>query len=210
MTIESLAEALQSVVLAHKLVSDFHREIVAFYELIDSILLETDNPVLEAVDAGNIIRDAPSTMKSSQDWASRWFGRCYYERALFPDEGEDTPPTQEQLRTAFVFIAAAATEDELADFTTPECVFGIAHVGKDAAKVKSFYDAARYGVWNADTKKVVGNDWVETKTPEQTGKFGSGGFFIARRQPLFALRGESDIRTLVTKPLKTKYLERFG
>lgn len=203
-------DAMQAIVRAHDLLRDFHSELVAFYEVVDDLLAEADPPSLEPVDPTNIVREATYRLRASAEWVPRWFGRFYRETALLPDdENDEALVTYEQLRTAFVFVAAAARDDELVDFEAPECVFGVAHVGRDA-KVKAFIDAARYGIWNLDLRKLVGRDWVTGKTPEKVGKFGTGGFWTARRLPLVELASETEIRELVTEPLKTKYREAFG
>lgn len=204
-----LADAMRSIVDATALLRDFHREVVAFYGLVDSLLVENDIVSLEALDPNNVVRETAASMKNSQEWTSRWFGRFYYEPALWTgdEEGSGVPPTYEQLHTVFVYIAAAATDDELSDFKTPECLFGVGHVGRDA-KVKTVFDGARYGLWNVDLKKAVGSDWTEGKTPERTGKFGTGGYWTLMRVPLVDLTSEAKIREIVTGPLKERYRER--
>ncbi|WP_437605728.1 hypothetical protein WMF20_32210 [Sorangium sp. So ce834] len=216
---EKIQQAMRSVTEAHEVLAEFHKEIVAFYGIVDEQLADAHGPVkLEPHMDGYIVRYPADKLKAPQDWVPKWIGRFYRDIAAESggdDEDDAAKATQGkdadegELNVAFVWIAAHAPADEAPDCSTPECWFGVAHPGVGSG-FKDSWSAARYGVWyKLDTCSVLPGRWVEGEFSE-SGKFGKGGRWHARRVPLVELLDEERIRSLVTDPLRKKYAEVFA
>lgn len=212
--------AMRSVIEAHQVLAEFHAELVAFYKIIDEQLANAHDQVkLLPHMEDYIVRYPADKLKAPQDWSPKWMGRFYYDDSdeaetqtgsnIDRESPEAQPMASDNLRVAFVWIAAYAPDGEAATFSEPECWFGVAHPGS-RSRFKSSWEFARYGVWHKlETGEVPQGRWTEGAFPE-VGKFGSGGQWHAFRFPLARLVDEERIQSLVTDPLRKKYAEVFA
>lgn len=202
-----VAQAMASVVEAHVVLTEFYKEVVAFYRIVDEQLADRHGSVrFEAHYADYIARYPAEKLKASEDWLPKWMGRFYCEAS---DE-DGSEKKSESLNVAFVWVVAYAPDGEAPGFTQPECWFGVAHPGMKS-RAKDSWDFGRYGVWEKlDSSQVLLGPWAKGSFPEMVSKFGKGGYWHAKRVPLAELLDEEKIRALVTDPLRTKYAEVFG
>lgn len=214
-----VAQAMASVIDAQVVLTEFYKEIVAFYRIVDEQLADAHGPVrFDAHMEDYIARYPADKLKSPQDWIPKWMGRFYCEASATETEegprvgGEvaEAAGTPEDLNVAFVWIAAYAPDGEATGFTQPECWFGVAHPGA-SSRFKDSWDAGRYGVWHKlESPEVPLDRWAKGEFPKMVSKFGKDGFWHARRVPLAELLDEERIRALVTDPLRARYVEVFA
>jgi hypothetical protein len=212
-----VAQAMTSVVEAHVVLTEFYKEVVAFYRIVDEQLADAHGPVRFDAHMENYIARYPGDkLKASDDWLPKWMGRFYCETSTETEEegkaGGGAAETEESadLNVAFVYVVAYAPDGEAPGFKDPECWFGVAHPGTES-RFKDSWDAGRYGVWHRlESPELPLNRWVKGEFPEMVNKFGKGGFWHVWRKPLADLLDENSIRTLVTDPLRAKYVEVFG
>ena len=205
-----LRRALKSVIDAHEVLAQFHKEVGALFRIVDEELADPATEIrFEALYPQYIVRDIPTLLRAPEGWVSEWLGRFYVRIVDDPTVAAAQEPAALCFRSAFLWIAERAEPKMAAGFALPECWFGVADAGW-GSKAKNDWDAARYGFWQLDTTKVApGDQWSRGDFPANTGKFGEGAFFWARRVPLDRLLGEEQVRTLVTNPLRDKYAEVF-
>ena len=204
-----LEQAMKTVIDAHEVLLQFHKEVVALWRLIDEQFADDTHSVqLKCASPDDYLRYTPDKLISPHDWAPKWLGRFYFDAAADRAESEIAAPADRFYNMAFVWIAAFVNK-ELPEFSAPECVFGVAHSGR-APKGVSAWNVARYGVWQTfDTASVAKVGWSQGQFPENKGQFGAGGLWHAARTPLSSLLDAETIRELVTKPLRDKYAEAF-
>ncbi len=210
-----VAQAMTSVVEAHVVLTEFYKEVVAFYRIIDEQLADAHglvrfDPHLDKW----LVRYPGDKLNASDDWLPKWMGRFYYETSEGTDEGATggqaaAADESEDLSVAFVYVVAYAPDDEAPGFKEPECWFGVAHPGAESG-FKNSWEAGKYGVWlRLESPELPLNRWVKGEFPEMVNKLGKGGFWHVWRKPLGELLDENSIRTLVTDPLRAKYVEVF-
>jgi len=213
-----VAQAMTSVIEAYVVLTEFYKEVVAFYRIVDEQLADGRGPVrFDAHYENHIARYPADKLNTSEDWLPKWMGRFYCEGTAETDEDEHAggkaaraDDEQEDLNVAFVWVVAYAPDGEAPGFTQPECMFGVAHPGMES-RFKDSWDACRFGVWHKlDATEVPLGRWAKGEFPEMVSKFGKGGFWHARRVPLSELLDEEKIRALITDPLRVKYVEVFG
>ena len=212
-----VAQAMTSVVEAHVVLTEFFKEVVAFYRIVDEQLADAHGPVqFDAHMENYIVRYPGDKLKASDDWLPKWMGRFYYqasaETADNKKESEEAEAgdESEDLSVAFVYVVAYAPNGEAPGFKEPECWFGVAHPGEESG-FKNSWEVGKYGVWHRlESPDLPLNRWVKGKFPEMVNKLGKGGFWHVWRRPLAELLDEGKVRTLVTDPLRAKYAEVFG
>lgn len=203
-----VAEAMKSVVEAHAVLNEFHKEVVAFYGIVEKQLSnpsEADSTVLgaclkpPATSPDHIVWQAIDRLDHPERWLSRSVGR-FYKRE--PDPGSS------ELRIAFIWVVVIPA-DGAVGFTEPEVWFGVANAGRNA-RFSSDWDFGRDGLWNY----LLCPDpplerWAQHSFRMQS-KFGEDSGYHVQRLPLSKLLDEATIRKLLTDPLRSKYDEVFG
>lgn len=213
-----VAQAMTSVLEAHVVLTEFFKEVVAFYRIVDEQLADAHGPArFDAHLENYVVRYPADKLKASDDWLPEWIGRFYCEVSTGVEE-ESRPSSEaaasdddsEDLSVAFVYVVAYAPDGEAPGFKEPECWFGVAHPGTESG-FKNSWEVGKYGVWNKlESPDLPLNRWVKGEFPETVNKFGKGGFWHVWRTPLAALLDEDKIRELVTSPLRKKYVEVFA
>lgn len=212
-----VAQAMTSVIEAHVVLTEFYKEIVAFYRIVDEQLADAHGSArFEAHSDNYIVRSPGDKLKSSDDWLPRWMGRFYCEAGDGEEEAtsDATVATSDEesddLSVAFVYVVAYAPNDEAPGFKAPECWFGVAHPGTESG-FKNSWEVGKYGVWHRlESPELPLDRWVKGVFPDMVGRFGKGGLWHVKRMALSDLLDEGRIRDLVSGPLKEKYLEVFS
>jgi hypothetical protein len=210
----NVKDAMATVVQAHAVLADFHREVVAFFGIVDELLAAEEAPIrLEPSpeNAQSVVLNSVTKFSQAAEWCPAWLGRFYRSQAahLDDDEPDVDLTTKVKLATAFVWIAARPHEHDLPGAAAPECIVGVVDPGV-GGKAKSFWDVARYGVWNTEfTRKLALGDWREGTFPDSTSRFGIGAFWCARRFLLEHLPDRDAIQREVAGPLLTRFALRF-
>lgn len=212
-----VAQAMTSVIEAHVVLTEFYKEVVAFYRIIDEQLADAHGPVrFDAHMENNVVRYPGDKLKASDDWLPKWMGRFYCEAATeTAEEGSASAEAaksdeeSDDLSVAFVYVVPYAPNGEAPGFKEPECWFGVAHPGAGSG-FKNSWEVGKYGVWHRlESPDLPLNRWVRGEFPDMVNKLGKGGFWHVRRMLLSDLLDEERIRSLVTDPLRAKYLEVF-
>lgn len=212
---ESIMAAMESVVRAHSVLADFHKEVAAFFRLGDELLAGNDGGIrLEPApqNAPWVVVESAVKLTEAAYWAPGWFGRFYRSVEAHRDEKEEgaDPTTPEKLAVAFLMVAASPLA--LADMrsaTMPECVAGIAHPG--VGRAKDYWSTARYGVWRLLPFEKLGmDDWREGSFTEGTNAFGNGSSWWARRFLLSDLPNRDAIGEKIAAPLLERFSTKFG
>ncbi len=213
-----VAQAMTSVVEAHVVLTEFYKEIVAFYRIVDEQLADAHGQArFDAHMENYIVRYPADQLKASDDWLPKWMGRFYCEVSADSEDVEkasEQAPTaddaSEDLTVAFVYVVAYAPDGEAPGFKEPECWFGVAHPGAES-RFKNSWEVGKSGVWHRlESPELPLKRWVKGEFPEMVNKFGKGGFWHVQRTPLAELLDEDRIRELVSDPLRAKYAEVFG
>jgi hypothetical protein len=91
-----VAQAMTSVVEAHVVLAEFHKEVVAFYRIIDEQLADAHGPVrFDAHMENYLVRYPGDKLKASDDWLPKWMGRFYCETSTETEEGEASKAAEE-------------------------------------------------------------------------------------------------------------------
>jgi hypothetical protein len=109
-----VAQAMTSVVEAHVVLTEFYKEVVAFYRIIDEQLADAHGPArFDAHLENYIVRYPGDKLKSSDDWLPKWIGRFYCEVSAEIEEENKTSgdaaesdDESEDLSVAFVYVVA--------------------------------------------------------------------------------------------------------
>lgn len=202
-----MAEAMKAVVEAHAVLDEFHKEVAAFYGVVDEQLGDR----FEAIDPKNLVWVPRSGFDERNSWLPRWMGRFYYDPTETEDEDGssegETADSVDRLPLAFVLIVVDDTD--ISDLKEPEVWFGVAESGA-GNRFSTYWDFGRYGLWDyLDASDVPADRWARSTFPEKY-KFGKGGSYHVKRVPLSKLLHEALIRELVTHPLRAKYDEVFA
>lgn len=210
-----LTEAMRSVVRAHAVLADFHREVAAFFEIVDDLLAPEDGQVRleptasQGMSPHTIVLSLQTKLTSAAEWVPTWLGRFYRDADAHDEDGGEAV-SFEKLAMAFVWVVSEPDSKHLPGLTMPECIAGVAHPGT-GGKAVNHWDGARYGVWEAlPTQQLVATDWKEGVFPEMTYKFGKGGFWRAKRMPLIELTTRDAIRSKLGEPLLREFASKFG
>lgn len=208
-TTNEIEQAMKTVVDAHAVLLQFHKELVALWRVIDEQLADENHGMrLKCANAEYFVRYSAEKLSAPQDWTPKWLGRFYFEDNEESETAELVATAERAYTMAFVWVAVSA-KDDMPEFSLPECVLGIAHSGRNP-RGNSAWNVARHGVWyNFDTLALMKNGWSKGKFPDNKSQFGVGGYWNATRVPLSSLLDVSKIRDLVTNPLRDKYAEVF-
>lgn len=197
-------EAMQSVVRAHEVLAEFHREIAAFYGILDEQLGDSSEVCFAATYPDYVAWEKGEKLKAPEHWLPTWMGRFYYKMT---DEIEGSGDAARGFELGFVWIVAR--DPDLPELKEPEVWFGVASSGVKC-RFKNHWDFGRYGVWNyLETTNVPANGWAKGEFPERF-NFGRSGIYYVQRVPLSKLLDAALIRELVTEPLRAKFVEVFG
>lgn len=208
-----VAQAMASVIEAHVVLTEFYKEVVAFYRIVDEQLADAHGSVrFDAHMENYVVRYPGDKLKASEDWLPKWMGRFYHESAAEAEEQGNTDAEfggSDDLCVAFVYVVPYAPNGEAPGFTEPECWFGVAHPGTESG-FKNSWEVGKYGVWHRlESPDLPLNRWVRGEFAPMVNKFGKGGFWHVQRMRLSDLLDEERIRALVTDPLRGKYVEVF-
>ena len=188
----TLEKSLKSVQDAHKVLAAFHREVVAFFQIVDEQLSDKRlGCELTPFDAGNFVWTSTGSAKRVAEWVPSYLGRLYYDPALEVGEGE--PETLESRAAALVAIYTNEG-DEL-----PECWFGFGRPG-EGTKATDSWNFGRNGLWNYSVDAPAVNVWGKG-TFVGNAYYGTDGLWRMRRTPLIELTSADKIRELMTAPL---------
>ena len=111
-----VAQAMTSVIEAHVVLTEFYKEVVAFYRIIDEQLADAHGPVrFDAHMENYIVRYPGDKLKDSNDWLPKWMGRFYCEASVETEEGgkvsgEKADDESEDLSVAFVYVVPYAPD----------------------------------------------------------------------------------------------------
>lgn len=206
-----ISDAMAAVVKAHKILADFHRELAAFYAILDDLLAQEGRLQLDP-NSEYVVAESKMRLVDAASWAPGWYGRFYMDREAHSDDEEPgiDLAAPEKLGVVYVIVAAAPSAlQELPGATEPECVFGIAHPGT-GGKGKGWWDVARYGVWHyLPCEQLRLDDWAEGEFPEGISKFGTSSYWWGRRIKLSDLLNREVIASKIARPLEEKFAAKF-
>jgi hypothetical protein len=188
----AVEQSLRSVREAHEVLVAFHREVIAFFRVVDEQLGDDASECpLTAYDPANAVRTTTSSMKKVEEWVPSSVGRLYFDESLQVEEG-----TEETLTSRAVAQVSIWTNegDQL-----PECWFGFGCPG-EGTKFTTGWNFGRNGLWNYGVDSPSVNTWARGKF-EGNANFGVEGVWAFRRTPLVELTGNDEIRRLVVEPL---------
>jgi hypothetical protein len=211
----NVKQAMATIVQAHAIVADFHREVVAFFGIVDELLAAESSIIrLEPApdNVQSVLMYGRNSLSQASDWCPTWLGRFYRSQAAHVDEQEPDvdPTTKAKLAGAFVWIASRPLEADLPGGAAPECVVGLYDPGT-GGRAKNFWDGARYGAWSANfTAKLALGEWREGAFSDGTGKFGVGSYWCGTRILLEDMPDRDSIQGKLARPLLDRFAERFS
>ncbi len=196
-----LEKSLRAVREAHGVLDAFHREVVAFLQIVDEQLGEDgQGAALTPLDPNNVVWTSTAKVSNSTEWTPRTIGRLYGDDALDVDEGAEETP--ESMAAAMVSIHACV-DDGLA-----ECWFAFGRPGegtryRGSAATSGAWNFARNGLWNYAMDTPALGAWADGTFTRSA--YGTGGIWHVSRVSLLDLTNADQVRERVAKPLLNRW-----
>jgi hypothetical protein len=192
-----LETSLKAVREAHRVLASFHREVVAFFRVLEEQLADDEvGCALTPFNEGDFVWKGASNAKRVAEWVPSYLGRLYYDETLQVGEGE--PETCDSRAAALVGVWRSDGDD------LPECWLGFGRPG-DATRFTDAWNFGRNGLWNYDlAEPAMNNTWARGSL-DGYASAGTGGVWSMRRTPLIELTSAEQVRAFVAKPLLAEW-----